>query len=172
MFVWRPVAGKKLTSLAGTVAFSFGAVAMVAAPAGAATTKSKVEVKLTAVSKYGKILVDQKGLALYYNKANKPPKHWACTGGCLTIWPALVLPKGQKAPMAATGVSGLGTIKGPAGMQVTWHGKPLYTFAGEKARVVSAQGAKGVWFVAQLSTPKPTSHKTTTTTGKGSYGGY
>ncbi len=107
-------------------------LAALAAPANAAThpaasKSATVEVEVKTVANYGKILVDQKGLPLYYDTKNTPG-HWACTKGCLTAWPPLVLSKGQKAAEAGPGVKGLGTVKAPYGTQVTWKGKALYTF--------------------------------------------
>ncbi len=130
-----------------------------------ATTAAKVAVDQVTVAKYGKVLVDQKGLALYYNTANKP-MHFACTGDCLTAWPPLVLAKGQTAALAGTGVTGLGTVRGPSGVQVTWQGKALYTFVGDTKGTVMGQGIGHIWFVAQLSAaaakaPAPTTKAAT-----------
>ena len=58
-----------------------------------------------------------------------------CTGVCLTTWPALTVAAGSK-PVAGTGVTGkLGTItRADNGtLQVTYNGKPLYFFSGDKA---------------------------------------
>lgn len=187
MRTWQLARPSRLASAAGIAAFSLGSLGSLvglAGPAAAAphlqagggqvhaSTAGKVEVKTSKVGKYGKILVNGQGMALYYDTANKPPKHWACTRACLSLWPAVTLPKGQKTAVAAAGVSGLGTLDGPSGLQVTWHGKPLYTFAGDKAGQVNGEGAHGVWFVAGPSTTKPSVPKTTTTTAKKSYGGY
>jgi len=59
----------------------------------------------------------------------------ACTGACLTKWPALTVPAGAT-PTAASGVTGaLGTItrSDDSTTQVTYKGLPLYFFAGDKA---------------------------------------
>jgi predicted lipoprotein with Yx(FWY)xxD motif len=123
------------------------------ATASAATKKAdQVAVRMVSVAKYGKVLVDQKGLALYYDNANKPP-HFACKGACLVVWPPLLLPKGQAKPIAAKGVTGLGVVKGPSGEQVAWHGKPLYTFIRDSKGTVRGQGLKqdGTWFVVQAT---------------------
>jgi predicted lipoprotein with Yx(FWY)xxD motif len=111
----------------------------------------QVAVDLVTVAKFGRILVDQKGLALYVDSADKPP-HFACKGACLVVWPPLVLPKGQAKPIAGKGVTGLGVVKSPSGEQVTWHGKPLYTFVRDSKGTVRGQGIKqdGTWFVAQM----------------------
>jgi predicted lipoprotein with Yx(FWY)xxD motif len=114
------------------------------------TTSAKVVVDKVRAGKYGQVLVDQKGLALYYDTANKPA-HFACTGACLTAWPPLVLGKGQTAAVAGKGVTGLGTVRGPSGLQVTWKGNPLYTFIKDTKGTVTGQGIGHVWFVAQPS---------------------
>ncbi len=59
----------------------------------------------------------------------------ACTGGCLTKWPAVMVAAGT-APTAGDGVSGtLATIKrsDDGTLQVTYNGLPLYFFQGDKA---------------------------------------
>ena len=59
----------------------------------------------------------------------------ACTGGCLTKWPALTVPAGTT-PTAGTGVTGtLATITrtDDGTLQVTYNGLPLYFYQGDKA---------------------------------------
>jgi predicted lipoprotein with Yx(FWY)xxD motif len=59
----------------------------------------------------------------------------ACTGGCIAKWPALTVPAGST-PTAASGITGkLGTITrtDDGTLQVTYNGKPLYFFSGDKA---------------------------------------
>jgi predicted lipoprotein with Yx(FWY)xxD motif len=59
----------------------------------------------------------------------------ACTGGCIAKWPALTVPAGST-PTGASGVTGkLGTITraDDSTLQVTYNGKPLYFFSGDKA---------------------------------------
>jgi predicted lipoprotein with Yx(FWY)xxD motif len=58
----------------------------------------------------------------------------ACSGGCLTKWPALTVPAGGT-PTAGSGVTGkLATITRDDGtLQVTYNGLPLYFFQGDKA---------------------------------------
>lgn len=138
-------------------------------PAKAPQKADRVVVQLATVAKFGKVLVDQNDFALYYDSADKP-HHFACVGACLTVWPPLVLPKGQAKPIAGKGVSGLGVVKGPSGEQVTWHGKPLYTFVRDGKGTVRGEGIKqdGTWFVAQVakppaSSPKPAAKTTKTT---------
>jgi predicted lipoprotein with Yx(FWY)xxD motif len=59
----------------------------------------------------------------------------ACTGGCIAKWPALTVPAGST-PTGASGITGkLGTITrtDDGTLQVTYNGKPLYFFSGDKA---------------------------------------
>lgn len=173
----RPRHGAQLAAMAGTVALALSAFGAAPSTALAATrhnratkvhaqAKNQVAVDIVSVSKYGKILVDQKGFALYTDAANKPPKKWPCKGACLTVWPPLVLAKGQAKAVAGKGVTGLGVISGPSGRQVTWHGKPLYTFIRDEKGTVRGQGIvqDGKWFVAQLG--KAVTTKTSTSTTK------
>jgi predicted lipoprotein with Yx(FWY)xxD motif len=127
-------------------------------------TKNEVVVNVISVAKFRKVLVDQKGFALYIDSADRPP-HFACTGACLVVWPPLLLPKGQAKPIAGKGVTGLGVVKSPSGEQVTWHGKPLYTFIRDSKGTVRGQGIKqdGTWFVAQMkASSSPARTKTPT----------
>jgi predicted lipoprotein with Yx(FWY)xxD motif len=95
--------------------------------AGAATT---VVVSTTKNAKLGTILVS--GKTVYTLKASKTP----CTTECLQVWPALTLPQGVTMATAGKGVhaSKLGTAMGSNGaLQVTYAGKPLYWFSGDKS---------------------------------------
>ena len=121
-----------------------------ATPTAQASSSERITVSIATAPKLGKILVDQQGLALYYDTANKPG-HWACSGGCLTAWPPLVLPKGEMAAVTGKGVAGLGTVHGPSGLQVTWDGKPLYTYVEDSKGKVLGQGVGGIWYVAQVA---------------------
>jgi predicted lipoprotein with Yx(FWY)xxD motif len=175
--------GPQLAAMAGTVALALSAFGAAPSTALAATrhnraskvhaqAKNQVAVDMVSVSKYGKILVDQKGFALYTDAANKPPKKWPCKGACLTVWPPLVLAKGQAKAVAGKGVIGLGVVNGPSGRQVTWHGKPLYTFVRDQNTFVRDQKGTvrgqgivqdGTWFVARVQTAGTTKTKTSST---------
>lgn len=100
-------------------------------PASAATNhKSKtVVVSTTKNAELGTILVS--GRTLYTLTASKTP----CAARCRKIWPELMLPKGVKRATAGTGVQTalLGTVKRGGGvLQVTYSGKALYRFSGDK----------------------------------------
>lgn len=78
----------------------------------------------------------------------------ACTGSCAKIWPPVLLPSGQKHPVAGKGVIGkLGTIKRPTGgTQVSYNGMPLYTYKLDtKPGQAKGQGVRSVWNVVKVS---------------------
>jgi predicted lipoprotein with Yx(FWY)xxD motif len=59
----------------------------------------------------------------------------ACTGSCITKWPALTVPAGTT-PTAGTGATGtLATItrSDNGSLQVTYNGIPLYFYSGDSA---------------------------------------
>ncbi len=161
-----------VAALVASVSLSTGGPAAAAAhPAGA--SGPKVTVRAEKLGKYGQVLVDQAGQALYYDTADHPPRTWACKGACLQAWPALVLPKGQTGPAHAPGLKGLSVLHGPSGAQVAWHGRPLYTFVGDKPGQVNGQGFKHVWWVAQLASPaKATTTGHVSSSGGGSSSGW
>lgn len=84
----------------------------------------------------GKMLATVKGASLYVHPGGP------CTGGCLTVWPPLLMPKGKTMP---TGAKGLGTTPdGSKGrLQVTYHDLPLYTFTGDSGTSVNGNGVGG-----------------------------
>jgi predicted lipoprotein with Yx(FWY)xxD motif len=100
---------------------------------------------------FGKILATTGGSALYtYSKDTK--NHSKVTSPLLAAWPPLVVPAG--ATPAGNSVAGLGVIKRASGQeQVTYRGKPLYTFVKDMGNQVTGQGIKG-FSVVKLPTTK------------------
>jgi predicted lipoprotein with Yx(FWY)xxD motif len=96
------------------------------------------------------ILVDSKGMTLYYFTPDKGGKV-TCTAGCLAVWPPLLLPADQSKPTGGAGVTGaLTTIVNPdgKGTQVLYNTWPLYYFAKDKSPGdVTGQNVGGKWFV-------------------------
>jgi predicted lipoprotein with Yx(FWY)xxD motif len=138
-------------ALAAGVTLALGASAVVAGPAGAATSKA---VATATVPGIGVVLVDSQGHALYtHTDANG--KAVACTGACATAWPPLTVaagakvktPKGVKT-LAATGAT----------HQVTSGGLPLYRFSGDaQAKQAKGNGVDafgGTWHVATVKAAK------------------
>lgn len=117
-----------------------------------ATAASAPTVKTATKSVAGKsqtILVDGKGLTLYYFTPDKGGTV-TCTGTCAQNWPPLRLPAGVSTPIAGAGVTGkLATVSNPeGGLQVTYHGWPLYYSVKDKdTEDTYGQGVGGKWFV-------------------------
>ena len=80
-------------------------------------------------SNLGQILVDGQGRTLYRFEADTAGKS-NCQGPCASAWPPYL---SGGAPTAGTGVTAgqLGTIPGDGRTQVTYHGHPLYYYAGD-----------------------------------------
>jgi predicted lipoprotein with Yx(FWY)xxD motif len=117
---------KLLATLAacGIVAALGSALAL----AGTAATGTKVDL---AKSRFGRILVDSRGITLYDFALDKHGAS-ACYGACAALWPPLVT-KGK--PIAGPGVraSLLGTTKRKDGkLEVTYGGHPLYYFVTDR----------------------------------------
>ena len=92
----------------------------------------------------GKILTDEKGMALYTFDKDEAGKS-NCSGQCAQNWPPAA------APADAKPVGDLTLIKRDDGtMQWADEGKPLYTFIGDKKPgEVTGDGKNGVWHVVK-----------------------
>jgi predicted lipoprotein with Yx(FWY)xxD motif len=141
-------------------------ILFVNAASAASSHKAKTIVVSTSQNaQLGTILVS--GKTLYTLKAGKT----SCGTNCVKIWPELLLPKGATKAKAGAGVNAakLGTVKRSNGaLQVTYAGKPLYWFVGDKA-AGQAHGnltdTWGKWSV--FVTAKPTMSTSTSSTGSG-----
>jgi predicted lipoprotein with Yx(FWY)xxD motif len=82
----------------------------------------------------GTVLVDSKGMTLYYfEKDKKGTKTSACNGACASAWPPLTT-SGAAKPMNGAMSSQMGTVKRSDGTtQVTYAGWPLYTYTADTA---------------------------------------
>ena len=96
------------------------------------------------------ILVDVKGMSLYYLTSDKATSS-SCTGGCAGAWPPLLGAVAPKAPASMTGK--LAVVKTANGSQVSYNGHLLYRF-GDDAKPGDVQGdglkgpQNGMWHVA------------------------
>jgi len=119
-------------------------IVLVVALAGCGSSKSSsgtADVKV-ASSKLGKIVVDRSGRTLYLFTADKGAKS-TCSGACAATWPPYKV--GAK--------------------QVTYHGHPLYHYAGDGHTPGSTKGEGldtfgGSWYVVDSSgkAVEPASH--------------
>ncbi len=121
----------------GMVALASSAAVVPMASAQAAVSKSEAVVKVVNRPPFGKMLATVTGASLYTASG-------ACTGGCLRIWPPLLMEKGKTTP---TGVAGLGTAALTIGashdVQVTYKGKRLYRFYLDTGTRVTGNGVGG-----------------------------
>jgi len=124
--------------------------------AGAASNHGtkNVVVSTTKNAKLGTILVSS-GNTVYTLKASTT----RCSGQCLKIWPEVLLPKNVKHARAGTGVksANLGTIRRRGGaLQVTYSGKPLYRFSGDKSAGQANGDVTDTWGTWSVVTTTPT----------------
>ena len=106
---------------------------------GAATTRTSAEtspsegvatVKVAAVPKLGKVIVDSRGFTLYdFHKDQGTTS--SCYGACAGVWPPLTT-EGKPTGKMGLPASNLGTTKRKDGTtQVTFAGHPLYTYTAD-----------------------------------------
>jgi predicted lipoprotein with Yx(FWY)xxD motif len=135
-----------------TIAIFATAAVLVAAgllsPLAAARTSKRVVKEAHNAALGHTVLTANNGLTLYNLSAETHGK-FICKGSCLKDWHPLIVAAGVK----PTGPVALGTVKRPDGRrQVTFEGKPLYTFdADSKKGDVKGEGIKdvGVWHAAR-----------------------
>ncbi len=139
-----PAASSASSAATGADGYAAPASSTAASSPAAAATDLK-----TASTSLGNIVVDSKGMTLYFfTKDAKDTTTSACTGECLAAWPIATT---TNATPTVEGVTGkVGTITAPDGAkQLTLNGMPLYYFANDtKPGDVNGQGVKDVWYVA------------------------
>ena len=109
------------------------AILLALAVPGIATAADVQIVTGKVIGTHGTLLVaSSNGMTVYtFDKDVAGSGTSACTGGCLTTWPALTVAAGAT-PTGGSGVTGtLGTITraDDGAIQVTYDGKPLYFFS-------------------------------------------
>ena len=143
-----------LTTLSVPIMFDAAPSGAQTAPATpAATAAKKPSITLgVASSKYGSIMVDDKGLSLYMFTPDARNVS-VCEGQCLVAWPPIML--GKDDTLANVELNGglrrsrLGVAMRENGSrQVTYNGWPLYYwFRDSKAGDTLGQWVGNVWFV-------------------------
>ena len=120
-----------------------------ATTASASPTSDSATVELkTASSSKGDIVVDGKGMSVYYfTKDVKDSGKSNCTGDCLVKWPPVIAATDTPKVEGVTGT--VGTIDTPDGKkQVTVNGMPVYLWEKDKAPGdITGQGVGNVWYL-------------------------
>ena len=134
-------AGRTGTAAATAVVGCLAALAASGPVAAAAVTRSRPYgttarvVEVVTRGTFGKMLAAHKtGLSLYIHSGGP------CTGSCLSVWPALELPKAATTPV---GAKCLATVALGRRKQVTYMGQRLYTYVGDSGTSVNGNGVGG-----------------------------
>jgi len=138
------------------------------APAPASSTSDTVSTK--SVSGVGTVLVDSKGDALYTNNQDTASK-MACTSACQAIWLPLMASGGPPSSSDSAVQAKLGVANG----QVTFDGKPLYTFVQDSPGQATGNGFQDsfdgtdfTWTAATASGAAPESSSSSSSSSTGS----
>lgn len=133
-------------------------VALIALLAIAGSAQASPQAKNTLIaakSRYGTVLFDGKGRALYGFTHDKRGKPSTCYGPCARAWPVYYKPRAIR---AGKGVDPhlLGTVKRKDGRrQITYAGWPLYYYVGDTSHgAISCQNVReygGLWLVVSPS---------------------
>jgi predicted lipoprotein with Yx(FWY)xxD motif len=103
-------------------------------------------VKIATDAKYGKILVNADGQALYQRDSDTATQV-TCTGTCAVTWPPAIA---TGSPVAGTSIDAtkLATVNGANGVQITYGGHPLYRYSKDLAvGDTNGEGLAGVWWL-------------------------
>jgi predicted lipoprotein with Yx(FWY)xxD motif len=122
MFLSVPLIAIGLAACGGSSNSSSGSSNASAAATPVSQTAGADTVSTKSVSGVGTVLVDSQGHALYTNNQDTSSK-MACTSACQAFWPPL---KASGQPTSSD--SAIQAKLGVANGQVTFGGKPLYTF--------------------------------------------
>ena len=105
---------------------------------------------LDSSDKLGMYLIAYNGMTVY-TYANDTKNVSTCTGQCAAAWPPYVVPVGTRLNLQA-GVDGsiATTTRADGQLQVTYKGKPLYFYSGDKkSGDTLGQNVGGVWYVVR-----------------------
>ena len=122
-------------------------------PAAHSATAATVHtVQATVAGKTETVLVNSRGLPLYYYRPDTATKSLV-TGALASLWPPLTSPA-----VPAAGVTGkLTVVSDVHGNQVAYNGHLLYTFADDRAGQVNGQGVQNFFVatpgLAQIGSP-------------------
>lgn len=120
---------------------------------GSTTPATALKVESTDL---GKIASTSDGRTVYtFDKDSKGASTSACTGTCMTMWPAVIVTTAPKADGISAKVGTVATADGK--QQATLNGSRLYYYAGDGGSGdVNGQGVDGTWWVVDPSGNKVT----------------
>jgi predicted lipoprotein with Yx(FWY)xxD motif len=124
------------------------------APSARAGAEMQVATLIVRNTRFGRMLFDGRGRALYAFTRDRRGGPSTCYGACAAAWP-VYFAKGK--PVAGRGVnkSLIGTTRRRGGrLQLTYNGWPLYYYAHERAGQVLCQNVDqfgGLWLVVRPS---------------------
>ena len=130
------LAARSGVAVAGAVGIAILILVPGLEPAQAATPAGQgaVVVQMVNRSPVGNMLATTAGASLYIHPSGP------CTGSCLSIWPALLMPAGKSKPKGARCLT---TVSTAGGVQVSYHNQALYTFTGDSGSSVNGNGVGG-----------------------------
>lgn len=152
--------GKAVPPVALTALVAFSIALWQASPVGGiATAANRDVVSAVHVAGYGDVLATQRGRTLYLLRARDGAQA-ACRGGCLSIWPPLLVASSVRRLHAGPGVHGaLGLVPRDGRQQVTFNGYRLYTYAGDSApKQDEGEGIAsfgGTWYLVRATAARP-----------------
>jgi len=134
--------------LAGAAAVAGNGLSTHALAASGTAAASATPVHTLKLAKFGQVLVNAKGLTLYYYTPDKKGKP-TCTSACAQTWPPLLVSKSLKVQNIHL-PGKCATVAFPSGgRQLTYNGWPLYTYVGDThPGATTGQKVQGIWFVA------------------------
>jgi len=135
------------------IAVVLGLVGLLGAAVPASASQSGAVTLIVKNSRYGRVLFDGRGFALYAFTRDRRGGPSRCYASCAEAWPVYFA---KRALRAGPGVnrSLLGTTKRRDGRrQVTYDGRPLYYYIGERSPgVILCQNVEefgGTWLVVR-----------------------
>jgi predicted lipoprotein with Yx(FWY)xxD motif len=168
MWITKGIAPLALLGLAILALAASGCGGNASAGGSATTSSSSTTVAVRQVDGVGNVLVDSKGDALY-SPDQEANGMILCKGSCTSIWVPLTLSANAKPTGSGEVNTMLGTVRRPDGsVQVTFRGKPLYTFAEDSSPgMVTGNGAQDqfggqqfTWHVASVGAVSSTGTST------------
>lgn len=138
-------------ALAAGLALAFG---------GAPPPTGSLVVSAVRLPGLGTVLASRRG-ETYYLLSTEAHDRLRCTGGCLSIWPPILLRPGARPVARGAGIDGrLGEVRRPGGEeQMTYNGYPLYGYVGDTGPGGTAgQGIVsfgGTWYLVRAAARTP-----------------